>query len=76
VRHRRFHNPLAACAPAESGPTFDVDHFRADIKAIKAQAVIPSEPIAGAQTTARRAHLQGRHLVECCFNKLKHFGAS
>jgi len=42
VRHRRFHNPLAACAPAESGSTFDADHFCADIEAIKAQVVIPS----------------------------------
>jgi hypothetical protein len=42
VRHRRFHKALAACARAESGPTFDADHFRADIEAIKAQAVIPS----------------------------------
>jgi len=35
----------------------------------------PSSPrsFAGQETAARRTHLQGRHLVECCFNKLKHF---
>ena len=51
----------------------DADHFRADIAAINAQAVIPSNP-SRAQKLPLDEHLyKERHLVECCFSKLEHF---
>ena len=52
---------------------FDADHFRADIKAIKAQAVIPSNPSRALKLPLDKHVYKERHLVECCFNKLKHF---
>jgi transposase len=52
---------------------FDADHFRADIQAINAQAVIPSHR-SRAQKLPLDEHIyKERHLVECCINKLKHF---
>jgi transposase len=52
---------------------YDADHFRDAVTARGAQAVIP-----GTRSRARRIPLdkhlyRERHLVECCFNKLKHF---
>jgi transposase len=52
---------------------FDADHFRADIAAIKAQAVIPSNPSRSLKLPLDEHIYKERHLVECCFNKLKHF---
>jgi transposase len=52
---------------------FDADHFRADIKAINAQAVIPSTPSRALKLPLDRHIYKERHLVECCFNKLKQF---
>jgi transposase len=52
---------------------FDADHFRADIRAINAQAVIPSHPSRAKKLPLDEHIYKERHLVECCFNELKHF---
>ena len=52
---------------------FDADHFRADIEAINAQAVIPSNPSRALKFPLDKDLYKERHLVECCINKLKHF---
>jgi transposase len=52
---------------------FDADHFRADITAINAQAVIPSNPSRALKLPLDKHIYKERHLVECCFNRLKHF---
>jgi transposase len=52
---------------------FDADHFRADVKAINAQAVIPSNPSRALKPSLDKDLYKERHLVECCINKLKHF---
>jgi len=52
---------------------FDADHFRADIAAINAQAVIPSHPSRACKLPLDEHIYKERHLVECCFNMLKHF---
>ena len=65
---------LLAGLPAEvviADAAYDADHIRAAIAAKRAEAVIPSNP-----SRTRRlpldAHLyKARHLVECCFGKLK-----
>ena len=62
--------------PAEvviADAAYDAGHIRAAVAARGAQAVIPSNP-----SRTRRlpldAHLyKTRHLVECCFSKLKQF---
>jgi len=68
--------PLIDGLPAEwvlGDTAFDADHFRADIKAINAQAVIPSSPSRSLKLRLDEDIYKERHLVECCFNKLKHF---
>lgn len=52
---------------------FDADHFRADIAAIDASAVIPSTPSRALKLPLDKHIYIERHLVECCFNKLKQF---
>jgi transposase len=52
---------------------FDADHFRNDIKAANAQAVIPSHPSRALKLPFDKDLYKERHLVECCINKLKHF---
>ena len=52
---------------------FDADHFRNDITASNAQAVIPSHPSRAKKLPLDKHIYKERHLVECCFNKLKHF---
>jgi transposase len=52
---------------------FDADHFRRDIEAINARAVIPSNPSRALKHPLDKHLYKERHLVECCFNKLKHF---
>lgn len=54
---------------------FDADHFRADIAAINAQAVIPSHPSRTKKLPLDEHIYKDRHLVERLFNKLKHFRA-
>jgi transposase len=52
---------------------YDGDHFRQDIAAIGAQAVIPSNPSRARKPRLDKALYKERHLIECCFNKLKQF---
>ena len=52
---------------------FDADHFRADIKAMSAHAVIPSNPSRALKPAFDRDIYKERHLIECCINKLKQF---
>jgi transposase len=52
---------------------YDADHFRQAIAAKGALAVIPNNP-SRASKHPIDAHLYAqRHLVECCFSKLKQF---
>jgi transposase len=67
---------LIAGLPAEwvlGDTAFDADHFRNDIQAIKAQAVIPSHPSRAKKLPFDKHIYKERHLVECCINRLKHF---
>ena len=67
---------LIAELPADQvlGDTaYDADHFRKDIAAIGAQAVIPSHPTRARKLPLDTILYKERHLVECCINKLKHF---
>lgn len=52
---------------------FDADHFRADIAAINARAVIPSYRSRAQKLPIHKHIYKERHLVACCINKLKHF---
>ena len=52
---------------------FDADHFRNDIAANNAEAVIPSHPSRAIKLPLDTDIYKERHLVECCVNKLKHF---
>jgi len=52
---------------------YDADHFRNDVSAIKAHAVIPSHPSCAKKLPLDKDIYKERHLVECCFGKLKHF---
>lgn len=52
---------------------FDADHFRSNIAAINARAVIPSHPSRAQKLPLDRHIYKERHLVECFFNKLKQF---
>jgi transposase len=68
--------PLIAGLPAEvvmADTAYDADHFRQAITDKGAIAVIPNNP-SRAQKYLLDKHLYAqRHLVECCFSKLKHF---
>ena len=52
---------------------FDADHFRNDVTANNAKAVIPSHPSRAIKLPFDKDIYKERHLVECCINKLKHF---
>jgi transposase len=62
--------------PAEvvmADTAYDADHFRQAIADMGAFAVIPNNP-SRAQKHPLDPHLYAqRHLVECCFSKLKQF---
>ena len=62
--------------PAEvvmADAAYDADHFRQAIADKGALAVIPNNP-SRAQKHPLDSHLYAqRHLVECCFSKLKQF---
>ena len=62
--------------PAEfviADTAYDADHFRRAIAAKGALAVIPNNP-SRSRKHPLDAHLYAqRHLVECCFSKLKQF---
>jgi transposase len=51
---------------------YDADHLRQAIAAKAAAGRHPQQPVTRAQIPARQAPLW-RHLVECCFSKLKQF---
>ena len=62
--------------PAEivlADAAYDADHFRSLIAAMNATAVIPNNPSRTAKHPFNRQLYQERHLIECCFSKLKHF---
>jgi transposase len=62
--------------PAEAviGDTaYDSDDIRAEIVAKKAQAVIPNNPSRATKHPLDEHLYKVRHLIECCFSKLKHF---
>ena len=52
---------------------FDADYFRDDIEVTNARAVIPSHPSRELKHPLDKHIYKERHLVECCFSKLKHF---
>jgi len=52
---------------------YDADHFRAEIEKIGAVAVIPNNPTRTKKFPLDKAAYKERHLVECCFSKLKQF---
>jgi transposase len=62
--------------PAEvimADTAYDADHFRQAIAVKRALAVIPNNP-SRAQKHPLDEHLYAqRHLVECCFSRLKQF---
>jgi len=71
--------PLIAGLPAEAviaDTAYDADAFRQVIAEKQAQAVIPNNP-SRANKHPLDAHLYAqRHLVECCFSKLKQYRCS
>ena len=52
---------------------YDSDAFRATIAAKGAQAVIPNNPSRAQKYPLDKPIYAERHLVECCFSKLKQF---
>lgn len=52
---------------------YDADHFRAAIAAAGATAVIPNNPSRALKLPFDEALYKERHLIECCFSKLKQF---
>jgi transposase len=52
---------------------YDADHIREAIAQIGAEAVIPSSPSRSLKHPLDRHLYTERHLVECCFSKLKQF---
>jgi transposase len=60
--------------PAEvviADTAYDADHLRKDIAAKKALAVIPNNPSRALKHPLDKHLYAQRHLVECCFSKLK-----
>jgi len=74
----------ASCCFAEGLPAevvmaataYDADHFRKTIAAKGALAVIPNNPSRALKYPLDKHLYAQRHLVECCFSKLKQFAAS
>ena len=52
---------------------YDSDALRAAIAALDAQAVIPNNPSRSIKHPIDPALYKERHLVECCFSRLKQF---
>jgi transposase len=62
------------CAQVVMADTaYDADHFRQAIADKGALAVIPNNPSRTKKHPLDRHLYAQRHLVECCFNKLKQF---
>jgi len=56
-----------------AGTAYDSDAFRDAIAEKKATAVIPDNPSRSRKHPLDPRHYAQRHLVECCFSKLKQF---
>jgi transposase len=72
--------PQAAALLGEDRPgavladaAYDADHFRTTLARIGALAVIPNNPSRAQKYPLDRHLYKERHLVECCFSKLKQF---
>jgi transposase len=52
---------------------YDADDFRADVAEVGAVAVIPNNPSRTKKHPFDKEIYKERHLVECCFSKLKQF---
>jgi len=68
--------PLIEGLPAEAvmaDAAYDADHLRQTIADQGAQAVIPNNPSRARKHAFDRHLYAQRHLVECCFSKLKQF---
>jgi transposase len=63
-------------ADPDDGPdslAYDADHLRQAIAAKGAIAVIPNNPSRARKYPLEKHLYAQRHLVECCFSKLKEF---
>ena len=72
--------PQAAALLGEDRPAvvladtaYDADHFRDRVKAAGAMAVIPNNPSRARKHPFDQDLYKERHLIECCFAKLKQF---
>jgi transposase len=68
--------PLIEGLPAEivmADAAYDSDHLRQAIADKGAVAVIPNNPSRAKKHPLDKHLYAQRHLVECCFSKLKHF---
>jgi transposase len=68
--------PLIEGLPAEivmADTAYDADHFRQAIADKGALAVIPNNPSRAKKHPLDKHLYAQRHLVECCFSKLKQF---
>lgn len=52
---------------------YDADHFRGCIAETGAVAVIPNNPSRSTKLAFDKELYKERHLIECCFSKLKQF---
>jgi transposase len=52
---------------------YDADHFRQAIAEKRARAIIPNNPSRAQKYPLDKYLYAQRHLVECCFSKLKQF---
>src|SRR5260370_4689988 len=67
---------LISCLPAEvvmADTAYDADHLRQAIAGKGALAVIPNNPSRALKYPLDKHLYAQRHLVECCFSKLKQF---
>lgn len=68
--------PLIEGLPAEiamGDAAYDSDALRSSIAAKGAQAVIPNNPSRPIKYPLNKPLYAERHLIECCFSKLKRF---
>jgi len=68
--------PLIEALPAEvvmADTAYDADHFRQAIADKGALAVIPNNPSRAKKLPLDKHLYAQRHLVECCFSRLKQF---
>ena len=62
-----------AAAVVVADAAYDADHIRTAIAAKQAEAVIPCNPSRTQRLPLDKHTYKARHLVECCFSKLKQF---